>query len=218
MLPKYCKAARALLGWKQADLAHLSKVSLTAVKNFENATGQTRDKTILALRAALETAGIEFSSHGGLRLLDETIQSHRFSGKNCIQSHNEMIYATLRTSSGEILTCSPDDTLWTSPLAHKANIIFKDWRKKLNIRGKTIAVFDNSRLLNEPRHQYRFMAAEMIGTITYVIYADRISFILWKQQKVFVLQNALIVDTFRRQFEYLWRIGTPGRKTGTSGN
>lgn len=208
MTPEYCRAARALLNLNQADLARLANVSLSAIKGYEKNTGETRDRTIAALRATFENAGVEFLPHGGLRLIDDSIQSYRFSGKDCIQAHNELIYATLRKQGGEILTCSPDDRFWTSPLAFKANTTFKAWRQKLDIRGKTITSTGNT-VFNEPRHQYRFLPREMVGTITYVIYAKRISFILWRQRKVFVLQNGLIADTFRRQFEYLWALGKP---------
>lgn len=206
MNPEYAKAARVLLGWSQADLAARAHVSLTALKAFESGKGQTRAATAAALRTALEAGGIEFLPGGGLRRADEAVQSFRFSGKDCIQRHNEMIYATLRTGGGELLTCSPDDRLWTGPLARKANAAFKTWRQKMNVRGKTLAC-RGSKVFNEPRQQYRFLAPEMLGTITYVIYGHRISFILWQQKKVFVLQNASIVDTFRRQFEYLWALG-----------
>ncbi len=206
MTPEYCRGARALLDWKQADLARRSNVSLTSVKAFEAGSGSTRAATVQAMQASLEDEGIDFLPGGGVRLQNDSIKSYHFAGQNCIERHNDLIYATLRTGGGEILTCSPDDTLWTGPLARKANAAFREWRMRLGIRGKTLAPI-GSRIFNEPRHQYRLLSPELIGTLTYVIYAKRISFILWKPRQVFVLHNPLITDTFRRQFEFLWKLG-----------
>lgn len=54
------RAARALLDWKQTDLAKAAKVSEMSVKNLEKGDKDPRVSTIQAVRAALEAAGVEF--------------------------------------------------------------------------------------------------------------------------------------------------------------
>lgn len=56
------RAARALLGWSQDDLASVSGVSAPTIKRLEPGSGpvQTRDDTLAKLRVALEGAGITF--------------------------------------------------------------------------------------------------------------------------------------------------------------
>ena len=58
------RAARALLRWEQADLVRASGVSLPSVKRLERKPGPLsgRAKTVEALRAALEAAGVEFTN------------------------------------------------------------------------------------------------------------------------------------------------------------
>jgi transcriptional regulator with XRE-family HTH domain len=60
------RAARALLRWEQRDLAEASKVSLPSIKRLETSPGPlaAQARTIEALRAALEAAGIEFTDGG----------------------------------------------------------------------------------------------------------------------------------------------------------
>jgi transcriptional regulator with XRE-family HTH domain len=66
------KAARALLGWSQKDLAEKSGVPYATLSKLEAREGPmtTRGGTEEKLRAALETAGIEFLNHGrpGVRM------------------------------------------------------------------------------------------------------------------------------------------------------
>jgi ribosome-binding protein aMBF1 (putative translation factor) len=67
------KAARALLGWSQEDLAASAGVSVPTVKRLEAAEGELggRESTVRKLYQALEAAGIEFRNgrNPGVRLL-----------------------------------------------------------------------------------------------------------------------------------------------------
>jgi transcriptional regulator with XRE-family HTH domain len=66
------KAARALLGWSQEDLAAAAGVSVPTVKRLEAADGLLggREDTGLKLRSALQGAGVEFTNGNqpGVRL------------------------------------------------------------------------------------------------------------------------------------------------------
>jgi predicted transcriptional regulator len=61
------KAARALLAWSQSDLADRSGISEPTVARLEAVDGELggRDDTTRKIRAAIETAGIEFISENG---------------------------------------------------------------------------------------------------------------------------------------------------------
>lgn len=66
------KAARALLGWSQGDLARKSKVSIPTIERLEARDGELggRPETAAKIVLALNRAGIEFMNHGkpGVRL------------------------------------------------------------------------------------------------------------------------------------------------------
>jgi transcriptional regulator with XRE-family HTH domain len=61
------KAARALLGWSQADLAEESGVSEPTVARLESMDGELggRELTVGKIRSAIEAAGIEFIDENG---------------------------------------------------------------------------------------------------------------------------------------------------------
>lgn len=54
------RAARALLGWSQQQLADKAIVSLNAVARLEKGVVDSRVSTVQAVEAALTKAGIEF--------------------------------------------------------------------------------------------------------------------------------------------------------------
>jgi DNA-binding XRE family transcriptional regulator len=61
------KAARALLGWSQSDLARHSGISVPAIARLEAANGELggRGKAARKIRTALEASGIEFIEENG---------------------------------------------------------------------------------------------------------------------------------------------------------
>ena len=62
--PAQIRAARALIGWKQTDLANASGVSEMSVKNIERGVTDPRASTLQAIQDALERAGVVFMDAG----------------------------------------------------------------------------------------------------------------------------------------------------------
>ena len=60
MRPEQCRAARALLGWSQEQLAKAAHVSVNRVNGFESGSFVPGRSTLLRLRAFLVVSGIEF--------------------------------------------------------------------------------------------------------------------------------------------------------------
>jgi len=65
LAPEQCRAARALLAWSQDDLSAKAKVAKKTLQLFELGQRQPYARTLGALRAALEKAGVEFIAENG---------------------------------------------------------------------------------------------------------------------------------------------------------
>ncbi|MDD3182759.1 MAG: helix-turn-helix transcriptional regulator [Alphaproteobacteria bacterium] len=209
--PSLVKAARALLDWQQADLARASSVSLTAVRAYENNLRSPRPSTVQALQDTLEQKGIEFLVGGGLRLIDDMTSVIRFSGPDFTRKLNEDIYASVRDPQSEILTVSADEGMWRRvPHMRQANDEYLAWCEKTGmlLRHKML-IPEGDYTFNFPRQVYRALPHELVGKICYTLYADRLTLILWKRRQVIVLRNKAVVETFRNQFMYLWRLAKP---------
>ncbi len=61
------RAARALLRWEQKDLSSASMVSLPSIQRLETKPGPlaAQPRTVAAIRAALEAAGVIFVESNG---------------------------------------------------------------------------------------------------------------------------------------------------------
>jgi transcriptional regulator with XRE-family HTH domain len=65
LLPSQSRAARALLNWSRGELAERCSVSLAALADFEAEKRQPYERTLADIRAALESAGVEFIPENG---------------------------------------------------------------------------------------------------------------------------------------------------------
>jgi hypothetical protein len=58
--PAQSRAGRALLDWSREILADTSRVALRTIVDFEREARKPREVTLIAIRSALESAGVVF--------------------------------------------------------------------------------------------------------------------------------------------------------------
>jgi transcriptional regulator with XRE-family HTH domain len=63
--PAQSRAARALLDWSQSTLEAKAKVAKKTIADFERGERTPYDRTLDAIRAALESAGVIFVDENG---------------------------------------------------------------------------------------------------------------------------------------------------------
>ena len=63
--PAQCRAARALVGMSQTDLASRATVARQTIVDFERGARVPYPNNLAAIRAALEAAGVEFIAENG---------------------------------------------------------------------------------------------------------------------------------------------------------
>jgi len=57
--------ARRLLGWSRINLAAKARLSETTIRNCENGKRPVKPSSVMAIRAALESAGVIFVEENG---------------------------------------------------------------------------------------------------------------------------------------------------------
>ena len=65
LTPNLCRAARALVGWSQDQLAEASAVATKTIADFERQARVPYPRTLRDIRTALEDAGVEFIAENG---------------------------------------------------------------------------------------------------------------------------------------------------------
>jgi transcriptional regulator with XRE-family HTH domain len=203
------RAARGLIGWSQKDLAKATGLSLAAVNNLERNVGAPRVQTLLFVQQALERAGVEFTESSGVRLRGETFEYLHFEGKEALKGQTDDMINHIRPggyswifSSGEELFAKygkEDD------LRYQAHI-------RANRIDERIIVPQHNKIFLSPPQVYRWLPARAIGTTYWMVYEDRIAWILWgRLRRAIIIHNPILADTYRKQFEFMWDIAKPFR-------
>ncbi len=205
MTPALIRAARALLNWRQQDLAKAAGLSLSAIIKFESETGKTRSVSVQAMVGALKEAGIEFPATGGVRQIEDATGVQRIAGDDFVQKLNEDIYACVKKPGEEILSCSVDEGQWFVPSIKKTAEKYYKWRRTLGVKQYYLVPEGNA-VFESPRSHYRFLPPNLIGKIAFLIYADRIALVSWRRKQIFILRGAQLTEPFREQFKLLWRL------------
>ena len=90
LVPNMLKAARALLGVRQRELAKAAGISLATLNNFERGIGDPRASTVAAIERSLARGGITFTGDG------------EFEGVTLRKIQRPSAYDTY-TASGQVL-------------------------------------------------------------------------------------------------------------------
>lgn len=200
------KAARSLLEWDQSDLAKASGLSLTSVATLEQGKASPRPTTWQAIQKALEDAGIEFLPDPGVRLRREKFHFQLLEGHESILKIWRDIEDCYATHGGEVLLSGVDEKIWIQKYKDDLKNVI-DWRKDRNITTRFLVCEGDAWLTADVKY-YRAIPKILFQQTPYYVYADRLAIINWQApQTVLLIQNSMIAETFRRQFEFNWSMG-----------
>jgi len=77
MTPELCRGARAILGWKQQEVADLAQINRATLAGYEDGTKRPQNATLNMLRMTFDKLGLEFFGppeelYWGVRIYDLT--------------------------------------------------------------------------------------------------------------------------------------------------
>lgn len=199
------KAARALLEWKQSNLASSAGVSLTAVNNLERQIGSARTDTVRAIQLALEQAGVEFLPDDGVKLRGERLEVYKYEGLEFVEKLNDDMFSVLLGPEDEVVMWGIDERRFdefdaSSPDAYQQAGIQRGFRERI------IVAEGDDYFISAPSC-YRWVPPEMFGTLPVMVYGDRVAIMFWnKPQRCLIIRNQTLADSFRAQFELLWSV------------
>lgn len=200
------RAARALLGWNQHDLANKAGLSQTGIARIENGTNQPNSKTIEKISKAFDDADIEFLGDAGLRKKSGEIKI--FEGVDGFRQFMNDIYNTAREQGGEFCLHNAKPDNWYKWLG-------EDWfnmhSKRMSDLGdrvsfKITAEEGNTNLISNEFAEYRWFPKEHFDDQCIYAYGDRLAFVNFKEKDILVrmLQDQSFSEGFRVLFNIAW--------------
>ncbi len=95
------RAARALLGWSQHDLAEKAGLSQTGIARIENGTNKPNSKTIEKITGSFDAADVEFIDTSGVR--KRTGQVKVLRGREGLRHMFYELYEVAKDRGGDLL-------------------------------------------------------------------------------------------------------------------
>ena len=197
------KAARALLGWKQSDLAKHSGLSLPAINNIERGISAPRLDTLELIKQSFEQNGIQFNDQTGVNLKGEFLKIFKFDGIEGLQKLLDDVYTTLKNDGGEVLISGLNERFFMQRLGKKLTQHLERL-KNANIKERLLISEDDDYIV-APKETYRRLSKEIFSQTPYYVYAEKCGFILWGPPlRVILIHNQALSESFRKQFEFNW--------------
>lgn len=203
--PEQIRAARALVGWKQEDLADASDMSLTAIRSLEMGY-RPRHSTMDAVRTAFEDAGLEFIEGDGVRRRNEAIKIYE-SKDNCDRFFDE-VAATAKKEGSAVLVSIKSPSVLTHPcgLTRTTNL------ERLELLRASVPI---QCLLAETippglftsSLEMRLAPANSLGVASCLIYGNKYAEIVQEARHNFlivVFSIAAVAHDYRKQFLSEW--------------
>jgi transcriptional regulator with XRE-family HTH domain len=189
-------------------VAQASGVCVPAIARLEQNTGNPRAGTLDAIQRAFEKNGIEFFGDSGVDLRKEIFKIDIFEGAEAIQKIWDDVVATLQgNGGGELLMSGMNERLWIEFYGDKLGDEMKR-RFKAGIRSRLL-IKEGDNLCVGSDDTYRCVPEAVFGQTPYFVYADKYALIPLKPKRIVLIRSQSVADTFRKQFEFNWKLGTP---------
>jgi transcriptional regulator with XRE-family HTH domain len=200
------KAARAMLGWSQEEMAQASGLAVTTIRNIE--TGNVpRGRTAEMLRKAVENAGLEFTNSQGVQRRKDI---DLFHGAESVGLLFEDIYRTIKANDGGELIAMLKSQQVLSQLCDQAG---KLGTKNLQSFPTKCLLFENKQSkIGLPLCQFRWLPPNSTAPAIYFVYGNKFVFVdpEYKCGFRFVVMNSFsLVSSWRFHFLNLWNTAQP---------
>ena len=197
------KAARALLGWTQDDLARVSGLSKPSVNTLERRIANPKLDTLHAIQRALEEAGVEFTDGPGVKLRSSVLKTEVFEGEDSLVRLLNDIFDTLNGTDKELMIAGVAEEQYQNQGGARVTDLIEK-RVKRGILTKLISCQGDKNFL-EPIAHYRWITPHLFPKTPMYVYDNKYAILLWgPPKKIVLIENAEIADAMRDQFMALW--------------
>ncbi len=199
------RAARALINWSIHDLGKQVGVVGTTISAVE--TGRSKGSVELfgRIEAAFLTAGVEFTSDGGVRPIRNKIQ--QFEGREGFAAFRLDVLSTAQRGPTKISVSNVDERQFDKWGEGEVNEHYVSEMKKVEEINFRILVKEKDQYLTGSAYaSYRWLPEDIFGEISFYIYGDKTALISFADSQfvAFVFSNPAITRFYQTEFERLW--------------
>lgn len=200
------RAARALIGWSQGELAEEAGLSQTGIARIENGTNQPNSSTIAKITAAFDKADIEFIGESGVKKRVGEVRTLR--GADGFKEFMGDVYETVSAQGGEICVFNVDEKNWIKWMGQDG--YERHAQKMKNIQKpynfKIIVEENDWFFIASEVAEYRWFPKELFDKQSFYAYGKKLAFLNFSENdvQVMILEQAKFSDGFKVLFNVAW--------------
>lgn len=200
------RAARALLGWSQNELADRAGLSQTGIARIESGAHRPNSRTLAKIEEAFDAADIEFLGTTGLRRRLGEVRT--LEGTDGFRVFMDDVYETARTEGGPIRLFNAKPGNWIKWLGaewyqhHAARM--QEVRAKFDLR--ITAREGDAQFIAGSFGEYKWFPKELFNDRSIYAYGGKLAFLDFQENglRIMVLQQREFADAFRVLFDIAW--------------
>lgn len=201
------RAARALIGWSQGELADQAGLSQTGIARIENGTNQPNSTTIGKITSAFDKADIEFIGDSGVK--KRTGEVRTLKNVNGFRTFINSVYDVAKNEGGKICVFNSDHTNFYKWCGGEE--WYKMHAKRMqavsdNIDMRVIVAEQDNQFIGSSFAQYRWFPKDLWNDQTIYAYGDYLAFLNFLEDdvRVMILKQPKFTEGFRVLFDIAW--------------
>lgn len=203
------RAARALIGWSQKDLADNADLSQTGVARIENGTNHPNSSTIAKILGAFDRADVEFIGNTGVKKRPEG-NVKIFSGQSGFIEFMELVYEKLSAKHQEdrcVYVNNVQEDKFVRWIGDYAQTHVKRM-EKINAHFQIIIQDGDTNFIANCYAKYKWLDKENFSSICYYVFSNFTALINFEEYNVFVyvIESSAISAFYRNEFSKVWGI------------
>lgn len=200
------RAARALIGWSQGELADHAGLSQTGIARIENGTNKPNSSTLAKITTAFDKFDVEFIGETGVK--KRTGEVRMLKGQEGFNAFISDVYETVKEFGGEVCVSNVDERHFDKWLA-RDNFGYLEKMKALKEERDfcfKILVCEGDDFAIAKYAEYRWMKAKNFASVPFYVYGSKTAIILFGDDiTVYVIDNKDIAEAQRKQFNICWK-------------
>ena len=205
------RAARALIGWSQGELAEQSGLSQTGIARIENGTNQPNSNTIEKICSAFDRADVEFIGDTGVK--KRTGEIRVLKGPNAMSDFLDDVYETAVNHG----TKENPTEVYLSNVVHQNWVKWMGndrWKNHTDRMYKDKSLMDVRIIIKEGDNdfpassysKYKWIKSEFFNDKSFYSYHDKLAFLDFEKDNLIIriMNQADFAKGYRDLFLIAW--------------
>lgn len=201
------RAARAIIGWSQSDLAEHADLSQTGIARIENGTNQPNSTTLEKIRTAFDKADVEFIDETGVKKRTGEVKTLR--GRTGFREFMNDVYEVVNKEGGEICLYNAKPENWYKFLGEEWYSMHSDRMEEIKDKYTfKVSVNEGEELLIGSKFvEYRWFPKEIFNEQSFYAYGSKLAFLKFGEDtvEVTILKNLEFAQGFKALFNIAWK-------------